>query len=53
MTLSDFDKGRIEGAIAFWDIMSHYDQIPVPAVDDVLNLPPGTTRDYLQQGREK
>lgn len=45
--MTEFDKGRIEGAVAFWEIMAQYDSIPVPSVDAVLGLPPGTTREYL------
>jgi hypothetical protein len=49
VVLSEFDKGRIDGAVDFWKIMAQYDQIPVPAVDDVLKLPAGTTKEYLRE----
>lgn len=48
MELSDFDRGRIEGAMAYWTIMARDDQCFVPAVDEVLMLPRGTTLAYLE-----
>lgn len=51
--LSEFDKGRIMGALAFWNVMAQNHQIPVPSVDSVLDLPKGTTSKYLDERGEQ
>lgn len=45
--LSIFDMGRIEGAMVYWRHFAQDDQVAVPGVDKMLQLPPGTTRKYL------
>lgn len=45
--LSEYDKGRIDGAMVYWSYYAQNDQVAVPAVDRMLKLPEGTTRKYL------
>lgn len=45
--LSDFDKGRIEGAMVYWRYYAKDYSVAVPAVDKMLELPEGTTKAYL------
>ena len=45
--LSDFDKGRIEGAMVYWKYFMKDDQVAVPGVDKMLGLEPGTTLAFL------
>lgn len=45
--LSEYDKGRIDGAMVYWSYFAQDDQVAVPAVDRMLKLPEGTTRNYL------
>ena len=45
--LSDFDKGRIEGAMVYWEYYAQNMAVEVPSVDRMLKLPSGTTEKYL------
>lgn len=47
MELSEYDKGRIDGAMVYWNYYANDDQVAVPGVDRMLKLPEGTTRKYL------
>lgn len=46
--MNEFNRGRIEGALAFWRIMEQNLDVAVPSVDSVLELAPGTTKKYLE-----
>lgn len=47
--LTEFERGRIEGALSFWYYMAGSTRDFVPSVDSILGLPPGTTTEYLRK----